>query len=308
MGVKPTEALVGRFSDGEIQVQIKENIRGTDVFIVQSTGAPAENLLELLLLIDAAKRASARRITAVIPYYGYARQDRKSEPRVPISAKLVANLLETAGASRVLTVDLHADQIQGFFDIPVDNLYAIPVFMPALRDMVSDGEWVIVSPDVGSTKRAHLFARHLGDLPMVLVDKRRERPNAVESVRVVGEVKGKRCLVVDDIIDTGGTIRKAAEALLERGAKDVVVVATHGVFSGNAKEKLNFEGISRIFVTNTVPPKPESLPPKTQVLDVAPLLAEAILRIHEERSISELFYGGMETWFTSSLWLQKEKR
>jgi ribose-phosphate pyrophosphokinase len=306
LDIEPGDFLIGRFSDGEVRVQIKKNIRGRDVYVIQSTGAPAENLLELLLLIDAAKRASAARITAVIPYFGYARQDRKAEPRVPISAKLIANFIEKAGADRVLTVDLHADQIQGFFDVPVDNLYATPVFKPYIDQLISEGQWMVVAPDVGSSKRAYRFAEILGNLPIALIDKRRVRPNDIESVRVIGDVEGMNCLMVDDIIDTGGSLRRASDALKELGARRIFAAATHGVFSGNAKETLSNSAIEGILVTNTIPPNEENLPSKTRVLDISPLLAEAVRRIHENRSVSELFVG-KESWKTLGLWQNQEK-
>jgi len=306
LDIEPGDFLIGRFSDGEVRVQIKKNIRGRDVYVIQSTGAPAENLLELLLLIDAAKRASAARITAVIPYFGYARQDRKAEPRVPISAKLIANFIEKAGADRVLTVDLHADQIQGFFDVPVDNLYATPVFKPYIDRLISEGQWMVVAPDVGSSKRAYRFAEILGNLPIALIDKRRVRPNDIESVRVIGDVEGMNCLMVDDIIDTGGSLRRASDALKELGARRIFAAVTHGVFSGNAKEALSNSAIEGILVTNTIPPNEENLPSKTRVLDISPLLAEAVRRIHENRSVSELFVG-KESWKTLGLWQNQEK-
>ncbi len=306
LDIEPGDFLIGRFADGEVRVQIKRNIRGRDVYVIQSTGAPAENLLELLLLIDAAKRASAARVTAVIPYFGYARQDRKAEPRVPISAKLVANFIEVAGADRVLTVDLHADQIQGFFDVPVDNLYATPIFKPYIDRLISEGKWMVVAPDVGSSKRAYRFAEILGNLPIALVDKRRVRPNEVESVRLIGEVEGMNCLLVDDIIDSGGSLRKASATLKEHGANRIFAAVTHGVFSGNAKETLSKSGIEGILVTNTLPPRDERLPTNARVLDISPLLAEAIRRIHENRSVSELFIG-KESWKTLGLWQNIEK-
>lgn len=288
LGIRPTECLVSRFQDGEIRIQILENVRGGDVFIVQSTHPPADNLLELLLLIDAAKRASAARVTAVIPYFGYARQDRKDQPRVPISAKLVANLIERAGADRVLTVDLHTDQLQGFFDIPVDNLYATPVFMQYFNTLPAD-EFVVVAPDTGATKRARELARKLGNLPIALLDKRRPGPNQAEVIFVIGEVKGKQVLIVDDIIDTGGTIATASWALKDAGVQDIYVAATHGLFSGRASQLLEEAPVKKIVVTNTLPGVRERAPRKTDVLSIAPLLGEAILRIHEERSISVLF-------------------
>lgn len=288
LGIIPVEHEVSRFSDGEIKVQIHENLRGQDVFIVQSTHPPADNLMELLLLIDAAKRASAWRITAVISYFGYARQDRKDQPRVPISAKLVANLIERAGADRVLTVDLHSEQIQGFFDIPVDNLFATPVFMEYFN-YLNPEEYVIVSPDVGGTKRAWAIAKKLGNLPLAVVDKRRPQPNHVKILYVIGEVEGKRLLIVDDIIDTGTTVAEASYHLKEKGAAEIKVVGTHALFSADAKTKLEKAPIDEIVVTNTIPTPKDRFPSKTKVLSIAGLLAEAVLRIHEEKSVSSLF-------------------
>ena len=293
LGIEPTKHFVGRFSDGEIRVQIEESVRGHDVFIVQSTNPPAENLLELLLIADAARRASAARVTAVIPYFGYARQDRKDRPRVPISAKLVANLIEASGIDRLLTVDLHADQIQGFFNIPVDNLYATPIFREHFLKLFPDGldpeRWVVVSPDVGGIKRARLIAEKLWNLPLAMVDKRRPRPNVSEVVNVIGEVEGKEVLLVDDIIDTGNTIANASHALIERGAKRVLVMATHGLFSGRAREVLSEAPIESILITNTVFRRERALPDRTEVLDISGLLAEAIKRIHSGGSVSALF-------------------
>ncbi len=288
LGIRPAESIVSRFSDGEIRVQILENVRGDDVFIIQSTQPPADNLMELLLLIDAARRASASRITAVVPYFGYARQDRKEQPRVPISAKLVSNLIEKAGADRVLTVDLHADQIQGFFDIPVDNLYATPIFVRYFNHMEPDN-YVVVSPDVGSIKRARLMANKLGNLPLALVDKRRPSPNTAEVINIVGEVNGKKLLIVDDIIDTGSTLCEASKALRERGALEIRVAATHGLFSGDAGRKIDGAPIEEIVVTNTLVIPEEKRPKRLKILTIAELLGEAIKRIHEERSVSELF-------------------
>ncbi len=292
MGLDVTKHSVSRFADGEIFVQIDESIRGDDVFIVQSTNPPAENILELLLLGDAARRASAARITAVIPYYGYARQDRKDKPRVPISAKLIAKLIESAGFDRVLTVDLHADQIQGFFDIPVDNLYATPIFKKYLLSEFPMGlnpeDWIIVSPDVGGIKRARTMAEKLWNLPIALIDKRRPKPNVAEVVRVIGDVRGKNVLLIDDIIDTGTTISNAAYALKEEGANRIIVIATHGLFSGNAIEKLNNCPAEKVVVTNTINHKID-LPSKFVILDISQLLAEAIRRIHRGGSVSQLF-------------------
>ncbi len=292
LNVEPVDTYVGRFSDGEIRVQIKENIRGDNVYIIQSTNPPGDNILELLLLIDAAKRASAKSIAAVIPYFGYARQDRKDAPRVPISAKVMANLLQTVGASRVLTVDLHADQIQGFFDIPVDNLYAIPVFKEYVEKKFPDlnrDDFVIVSPDAGGTRRARLFARKLGDLPIALIDKRRPRPNVAEVMNVIGDVKGKVAIIVDDIIDTGNSVRSAAMALKDKGATEIYVLITHGIFSGRAKEILDDSPINEIVVTDTIEGNEDRLPSKARKISIAGLMGEAIRRIHYSESLSVLF-------------------
>lgn len=288
IGIPPTLHDISRFADGEIRVQIFENLRGKDVFIVQSTHPPADNLMELLLLIDAARRASAWRITAVIPYFGYARQDRKDQPRVPISAKLVANLIERAGVDRALTVDLHSEQIQGFFDIPVDNLFATPVFKDYFGTLDSE-EYMVVSPDVGGTKRAWAVAKKLGNLPLAVIDKRRPAPNKAEVVYLIGKVKGKRLLIVDDIIDTGATLALAVAHLMKNGAREVFAAATHGLFSNGAKERLNECGLKEIVITNTVPVEGNRLPEGTKVLSIAPLLGEALVRIHEGRSVSQLF-------------------
>lgn len=285
-----TEALVTSFSDGEIMVQIKENVRGSDAFVIQPTCSPVNNnIMELLLIIDALKRASARRITAVIPYYGYARQDRKVQPRVPISAKLVANLISIAGANRVLTVDLHAGQIQGFFDIPVDNLYAAPVILDYLRKNSVLENIIVVSPDAGGTERARLFAKKL-DAPLAIVDKRRDAPNQSKAMHVIGDVKGKDAILIDDMIDTAGTITNAAKALIDNGARRVFAAATHGVLSGPAIERLNESVIEKVIITDTIPclDKKEKCP-KLEILTVAHLLGEAIKRINEETSICSLF-------------------
>ncbi len=291
IGINPTRRIVSRFSDGEIRVQIKESIRGDDVFIIQSTNPPSDNLMELLLLIDAAKRASASRVTAVIPYFGYARQDRKDQPRVPISAKLIANLIQVAGADRVITLDLHADQIQGFFDIPVDNLYATPIFKDffTVKEILNPDEYMIVAPDVGATKRARLMARYFGNLPLALVDKRRPEPNHAEVVNIIGDVTGRKLLIVDDIIDTGRTIAVATEALLDAGAIEVRVASTHGLFSGNAKNILDASKIKEIVITDSLPIPENRRPERLKILDIAPLLAEAIIRTHDARSLSALF-------------------
>ncbi len=289
LGVPLCDAEVGRFPDGEISVHIKETVRGTDVFVIQSTSPPVnEHYMELFLIIDALRRASARRITAVMPYYGYARQDRKFIGRVPISAKLMANFLETAGADRVLTLDLPAGQIQGFFDIPVDNLRIDPIFAKHLeREGLAQDNVVIVAPDVGAAKRASAVAERL-KLPYAIVEKTRvsERTGEVEARHVIGDVKGKRAIIVDDIIATGGTVIAAAEILLEHGAREVYAAFSHGVFAGPCIQRLERSPIERVFVTNTIQP-PES--PKVTVISVGQLFAEVIARIHEERSVSQLF-------------------
>jgi ribose-phosphate pyrophosphokinase len=289
------KAEVRRFQDGEINVQIQENIRGCDVFIVNSTSPPAsEHIMELLLLIDAAKRASAKRITAVVPYFGYARQDRKDRPRVPITAKVVSNLITTAGANRVLTVDLHCGQIQGFFDIPVDHLSGDIVFAEHFQDKAfSNGngrdDIVVVSPDTGSVHRIGEFARRL-QAPLVIVDKRRPRANEAEVFNVIGDVKGKHALIFDDMIDTGGTLVKAAAAIKERGAIDVTACATHAVFSGDAVTKLQESVLDEVVVSDSIPLRAEAeKSDKIQVKSIAPLVGEAIRRIHEEESVSALF-------------------
>ncbi|MGB9715215.1 MAG: ribose-phosphate pyrophosphokinase [Thermodesulfovibrionales bacterium] len=284
------DATVTKFSDGEIMVRINENVRGTDVFVIQPTCMPVNrNIMELLLMVDALKRASARRITAVIPYYGYARQDRKVQPRVPISAKLVADLITAAGTSRVLTVDLHAAQIQGFFNIPVDNLYAAPVLLDYVRGNYTHEELVIVSPDAGGVERARSFAKRL-QCSIAIIDKRREAMNVSEVMNVIGEVKNKDTLILDDMIDTGGTTTQAAGALKEKGARRVVAACTHAVLSGSAVDKVNNSVIEELIVTDTIPfdSKKEQCK-KLTVLSIAPLLGEAIKRIHEESSISSLF-------------------
>ena len=273
------------FSDGEIWVKYCENIRGNDVFIIQSTHPPAENLLELLILIDAAKRASARRINAVIPYFGYARQDRKDQPRVAITAKLVANLVTTAGANRVITMDLHAPQIQGFFDIPLDHLYSSAVFMQHfLRKRIPN--LAVVSPDVGGIRLARAYAKRLG-ADLILLDKRRPHPNEAEVLNIIGEVDGKNILIVDDLIDTAGTLTSAITALKEAGAKEVYGACTHPVLSGNAVERINNSQIAKIVITDTVPFGQSS--EKLEVRSVAGIFAEAIKRAYKNQSISSLF-------------------
>ena len=281
---------VVRFSDGELSVEIGDNVRGRDVFVVQSTSAPGnDHLMELLITLDALKRSSAWRITAVIPYFGYARQDRKLKPRVPITAKLVADLLTTAGANRILSMDLHAGQIMGFFNIPVDNLNALPVLLPYVRSRYGKDDLVIVSPDAGGTERARHIAQRLDNAAIAIIDKRRAGPNQVSEMNVVGEVKGKACLLVDDMIDTGGTIVKAAETLLEAGATKVAACGIHGVLSGNALERINASALEELVITDTIPSPRGGQCGKLKVLTVAPLIAEAIKRIHSEDSISSLF-------------------
>jgi ribose-phosphate pyrophosphokinase len=290
VGVPLGHADVGRFSDGEVEVEITENVRGGDVFVVQSTCTPTnDHLMELLLMLDAFKRASARRITAVIPYYGYARQDRKVSPRVPISAKLVADLITTAGASRVLTVDLHAGQIQGFFDVPVDNVYANPPILEYLRDRIGRREVTVISPDAGGVERARAFAKRL-DANLAIIDKRRTRPNEVAEMQIIGEVDGRVAVIVDDMVDTAGTLCAAAEAVRGAGAPVVFACATHPVLSGPAIERLARANFDELIVTDTIPLRPEAKQlKKLHVLTVAPLLGEAIRRTHDEASISSLF-------------------
>lgn len=286
LGRPLAQVTIRNFSDGEIWVKYEENIRGVDLFIIQSTFAPADNLLELLILIDAARRASARRITAVIPYFGYARQDRKDQPRVSITAKLVANLIAEAGADRVITMDLHSPQIQGFFDIPLDHLYASTVLIKALWDEHLDNV-AVVAPDVGSARLARSYAKRL-DADLVLVDKRRPAHNVAEVLTLIGDVAGKNAIIVDDIIDTGGTFVQCAEALKRAGARQVIGACTHPVLSGNAIERIEqCSAISYIYVTDTIPLRRPS--PKLRVISVAHLFAEAIVRTHENTSISSLF-------------------
>jgi ribose-phosphate pyrophosphokinase len=285
LGIPLTAAEVGRFPDGEISVHIKETVRGADVCVIQPTCPPVnENLMELLLIIDALKRASAERITAVVPYYGYARQDRKHIGRVPISAKLVANMIVTAGADRVLTVDLPAGQIQGFFDIPVDNLRGDPILANYLRQQNLENT-VIVAPDVGAAKRARAVAERL-ELPLAIVEKSRVSPTEVRALNIIGDVKGKRAVLVDDILATGGTVIEATNLLLEFGAREVSAAFIHGVFAADAVRKLEASPLKKIVVTNTIPP-PTS--PKIDVISVGVLLAETIKRIHRQESVSEMF-------------------
>jgi ribose-phosphate pyrophosphokinase len=280
---------VNRFADGEIFVRIDENVRGNDVFIVQPTNPPADNIMELLLLIDAARRASAARITCVMPYYGYSRQDRKDQPRVAIGAKLLANMITTAGANRVLGIDFHQHQLQGFFDVPVDHLYAAPVFVSHYRKK-SLHELVVVAPDVGSAKMARGFAKRLNG-SLAIIDKRRPQANVSEVVNVVGEVEGKDCLLADDMIDTAGTVSEAAKALKDLGARDVYVCATHALLSGPAVERLSKAPITEVTVTDTVMIPPAKRFPTLCVLSVGELLSKAIRYIHSEQSVSSLFEG-----------------
>lgn len=288
LGIRLGGVECRRFSDGEISVKISENVRGSDVFVIQSTSNPAnDNLMELMLIVDALRRASARRITAVIPYYGYARQDRKVEPRVPISAKVVATMLEAIGVKRILSMDLHANQIQGFFEIPVDHLFGAPVLVKYFREL-NLGDLVIVSPDSGGAERARFFGKQLG-ANMAIIDKRRERANEAEVMHIVGSVEGKNCLLIDDMIDTAGTICKAAIALKEKGALKIIAAATHGVLSGNAIQNLIGSPIDEVVVTNTLKISDEKRFPRMRVLSVANLFATAIQRIHEEQSVSSLF-------------------
>ena len=289
LGIEPGGISLKRFADGELQLQIIENVRGVDAFAVQPTCTPVEsNLFELLLMIDALKRASAGRITAVLPYYGYARQDRKDRPRVPISAKLVASLLERAGADRILAIDLHAAQIQGFFDIPVDHLFASPVMIEHFRAFDLP-DVTVVSPDAGGVERARAFAKRL-NAPLAIIDKRREQANVAEIMNIIGEVGGRSCIMVDDLIDTAGTLVKGAEALLEAGATSVYACATHPVLSGQAVERITASALKEVVVTNTIPLDDARKDSGCiRVLSVAPLLARAIQSIHEGGSISTLF-------------------
>ncbi len=284
------KAHVGTFSDGEVSVEIRENVRGCDCFVLQSTSAPANtHLMELLIMVDALRRSSARRITAVIPYYGYARQDRKVRPRLPISAKLVADLISVACTDRVLCIDLHAGQIQGFFNIPVDNLYATPVLLEAIRSRWGRRELTIISPDAGGVERARAYAKRL-NASLAIVDKRREAANVAEVMNIVGDVRGRACVVVDDIIDTAGTLTEAARALKDAGAAFVGAAITHAVLSGPAIKRIMESPLEELVVTDTIPFRPEAKDcPKLKVETIAPLLSEAIRRINNEESVSSLF-------------------
>ena len=292
LGLSLGKSEVSTFSDGEISVSIQETVRGSDVFVVQSTCAPVNNnLMELLIMLDAFKRASAGRITAVIPYYGYARQDRKAKARDPISAKLVADLITVAGADRVLTMDLHATQIQGFFNIPVDHLLGVPLMVPYYCRKFADckQDVVVVSPDLGSVTRARNFAQRF-DAPLAIIDKRRQKANVCEVVNIIGDVRGKKVILVDDVIDTGGTLVNAAKAVMETGgAKEVYACATHGVLSGPAIERIRNSCLSQVLLLDTIPLPPEKQIPQIVTLEVAPVFAEAIDRIYEDKSMSTMF-------------------
>jgi ribose-phosphate pyrophosphokinase len=289
LGVPLGRAFVGRFPDGEVRIQIQENVRGADVFVIQPTCRPVnDSLMELLIMLDAFRRASAERITAVIPYYGYARQDRKDRPRVPISSKLVADLLTSAGADRILALDLHAGQIQGYFNIPVDHLYATPVTVDYFRKLRLRN-LVVVSPDTGGVERARAFAKRL-KAPLAIIDKRREDADVVEMMNVIGDVSGKVCLISDDMIDTGGTLVRGANALFDKGAEKVYACCTHGVFAGDAISRIRESRLEQVVTTNSIPLSPEGEKcPRIKVLSVGKLLADAIHSIHEETSVSKLF-------------------
>lgn len=290
LNVPLTRAIVRRFADNEIAVEIQENVRGEDVFVIQSTSYPAnDHLMELLICVDALRRSSAKRITAVMPYFGYARQDRKTEPRTPITAKLVANLITHAGAGRLLTLDLHAGQIQGFFDIPVDNLFGAPVFERDIKHRFEGGDVMVISPDVGGVVRARALARRIG-ADLAIVDKRRERAGESEVMNIIGDVKGRRCVLVDDIVDSAGTLCNAADALMSRGAKEVSAYVTHGVLSGGAAARVRGSQLKELVITDSIPvTEPVKATPNIRVLSISHLIGEAIRRIAEERSVSSLF-------------------
>jgi ribose-phosphate pyrophosphokinase len=289
LGVPVADCMLKTFSDGETWLQVEENVRGADVFVIQSTSTPVDHhLMELLLMMDALRRASAKRITPVLPYYGYGRQDRKDKPRVPISAKLVASLLVTAGADRILALDLHAAQIQGFFDVPVDHLFATPVMVDHITTLGLE-DLTVVSPDPGGVERARAFAKRL-DAQLAIIDKRREQANVADVMNVIGDVKGRTCMIVDDMVDTAGTLVKSADALLEHGAAAVYACCTHPVLSGSALKKISKSSLTELVVTDSIPLRDESLQcGRIRQLSVAPLLAQAIESIHEETSISRLF-------------------
>lgn len=286
-----TKCTVRRFADMEIFVEIEENVRGEDVFVIQSTSFPAnDHLMELLIIMDALKRASARRITAVIPYFGYARQDRKPGPRAPISAKLVANLITNAGANRVLTLDLHAGQIQGFFDIPTDNLFAAPVMVRDIEEEFNENNLTVVSPDVGGVVRARALAKRI-NTPIAIVDKRRERPGESEVMNVIGDVRDRSCILIDDIVDSGGTLCNAAQALLDKGATDVTAYITHGVLSGGAVARITSSSLRNLVISDSIlATEAVRVAQNIRVLSIAPLMGEAIARTADEKSVSSLFY------------------
>ena len=290
LNIPLTKSDIRRFADEEVFVEIQENVRGEDVFIIQSTSFPAnDNLMELLITIDALRRASARRITAVIPYFGYARQDRKPGPRTPISAKLVANLIEAAGADRVLTLDLHAGQIQGFFDIPTDNLFGAPVFVEDIQSRFNGDDLMVVSPDVGGVVRTRALGKRI-NADLAIVDKRRERAGESEVMNIIGDVNGRKCLLVDDIVDSAGTLCNAAAALMDNGASSVSAYVTHGVLSGAATERVNNSVMEKLLITDSIQPSEDVInSDKFFVITIAPLIGEAMLRTTEERSVSSLF-------------------
>jgi len=281
------DATVAAFSDGEVNVKIDENVRGNDVFVIQPTNSPASNIIELLVMLDAVRRASPRRVTAVIPYFGYARQDRKDQPRVAITAKLMANLISTAGADRILTMDLHSPQIQGFFDIPFDHLFASPVFIDHLKTRLPS-DFVVVAPDIGSVKMARAYAQRLG-AGLALVDKRRPRADEIEVMNIIGDVADRNVVIFDDIISTGSTLVKAAAAIKKQGAKKIFAAVTHAVFAPDTSERIQDSELEELVVTDTIHHPPGSLSSKITVLSVGTLLGEAIRRIHEEESLSSLF-------------------
>ena len=292
LGMRLGAATVSKFSDGEIMVKINESVRGRDVFIVQPTNAPSDtNLMELMVMADALRRASANTITAIMPYFGYSRQDRASEPRVPITAKLISNLITVSGVDRVVTMDLHAGQIQGFFDIPVDNLYALPVFYKYMQDNnLCDDETVIVSPDAGGVARARTYAKKFG-MPLAIIDKRRSGPNVAKVMHVIGEVAGKKCILIDDMIDTAGTLTEAAAALIDNGAVSVKAMATHGILPGPAIDRIGASVIEKIIITDTIDNTRLKDFAKLEILTVSGILATSIERIHNKESISSLFTG-----------------
>jgi ribose-phosphate pyrophosphokinase len=289
LGIEPGQIMAGTFSDGETQVEIRENIRGKDVFVLQSTSTPVnDNLMQLLIIMDALRRASAKRVTAVIPYYGYGRQDRKVKPRVPISAKLVADLITVSGANRVVSMDLHAGQIQGYFNIPVDNIFAAPILLKHIQDHFND-HLVIVSPDAGGVERARAFAKRL-DASLAIIDKRRDAPNVSQAMNIIGEVEGRPVIILDDMVDTAGTLTQAAVALKDRGCSEIYACCTHPVLSGPAIERIEASPINKLVVTNTIPLKPDAeVSGKIIVLSIAEILGETIKRIHNSHSVSTLF-------------------